>query len=1166
VDFSNKTLAYMGRLTVMFSFFLVLLIPASAAAQQATGKIVGTVTDAQGGVMPGVKVTATNQATKITTSSLTNNEGLYQVLNLPIGDYRLTAQADGFRTLVTDAPPLQINQVLRVDLRMELGARNESVTVEGMAAAVETVNPTLGQSVTARAAVDLPLNGRNVLDLALLQPGVTEVNPYATTNDQAGSFGVAGGKSDSVTYLLDGGINNDLLANEVVYNPNPDAIAEFRILTSNYSAEYGRNAGGIVSVVTKSGSNTLHGSAFDYVRNDLFDANLFFNNLNGLPKQVLKRNQYGFTLGGPVEIPHVVNGKDKFFWFVDYSGQRQVETDTEPALPVYTPAELKGDFSTSGPNGTPDPKVAAFLATNTYWQSTPELAAQAIIEPSKFSPVSQNYIQANLIPTSATGVKIAQAGSTDNTDEFTAKLDAQLNSKDKLSGTLGWSREPVLDPFSYAFGSPPFDAWGYGALGNHHREFTNVAWDRSFSPTLLNEARFTAQRMNIAQAFPAEKLPTPGQLGIGITPDQSTGPTLIDFFSGLTLGFSPQGPTTEINNTFGASDTLSWLKGRHTMKFGFFVSTFQNNTHYDYYVDGQFLFYGPSTSVGSGNDFADFLMGLPDEYFEFGAAPSNIRTKAYYAFAQDEWHLRKNFVITYGLRYEYNSPKLDTQGRTFSLIPGGQSTRFVNAPPSLLFPGDRGAPRGANFPDRTNFAPRFGFAWDPRGDGKTSIRGGVGLFYDVLKGEDNLQFNGQAPFFGYVDMLFPPLPGNPTSDPGYLTQPFVVTGATNPFPSKPPAPDINFGASGFLPFGGPGVFFVDPHLRTPYSYQYNFSMQRNLNQGIVLEASYVGSLTHGQTALADQNPFILGTDTRLLNTQPGILPDGSNGFSYLDTFGNLVNANYNSLESSLTKRITGNRWMGNSYFTLAYTWGKSIDDASGFRNVNGQVPYYNHDAFRAVSDYDIRQRVAFSGAWELPFNQLWASAPRRLTKGWSLYPIATWRTGFPMDISAQLPTTMTDPGPSGAGDGGIVRANQLTRTVPILDPRHNAGNFYFNPADFTAQQNQPISGNPDPCAGADPTLLPASACAVANPAVRTYGSYARNSLRGPHRGNLDFAVGKKTPIVGERLNVEFRAEFFNMINQAQFELPTLNILDPSFGQITCTYPGRIIQLALRLTF
>jgi hypothetical protein len=683
-----KKPVHTGWQRLVLAFLVALLIPVSASPQQATGKIVGTVTDAQGGVMPGVKVTATSEATQISTTSVTDKAGFYQILNLPIGQYRVTATREGFRTSTTEAPSLEINQVLRVDLRMEVGTRTETVTVEATATNVETVNPALGQSVTNRPAVDLPLNGRNVLDLALLQPGVTEVNPGAAENAQQGSFGIAGGKSDSVTFLLDGGINNDLLGNEVVYNPVPDAIAEFRILTSNYAAEYGRNAGGVVSVVTKSGTNDLHGALYDFLRNDALDANSFFNNREGLPRQVLKRNQFGVTLGGPVVIPQVVHGKDKYFWFVSYSGQRQIQTITTTQLPVYTPAELQGDFSESGTDPTtgqaiPDPSVVAFLQAYPYWQPDPALAAQAEIDPTKFSPVSQNYIQAKLIPTSSSGVKIAQAGSTDNSDQLSVKLDFQLGSKDKISATLGWSREPVLNPFSYTFGATPADAYGYGSFGNHHREFLNVAWSRSFSANLLNEARVTAQRINIAQAFPAQSLPTPSQLGIGVTPDESTGPTIIGLYRGLTLGFSPQGPTTEINNTFGYSDTVSWVKSSHTMKFGFTFSPYQNNTKYDFYVDGEFDFYDSETSVGSGNSFADFLMGLPDEYYQFGAAPSNIRSRSYYAFAQDEWHLRKNLTITYGLRYEYNSPKSDTQGRSFSIIPGQQSTR----PQGLQFPG-----------------------------------------------------------------------------------------------------------------------------------------------------------------------------------------------------------------------------------------------------------------------------------------------------------------------------------------------------------------------------------------------------------------------------------------------------------------------------------------------
>lgn len=338
-----------------------------AWAQEASGKVLGTITDPRGGVIPGVKVTVTNTATQVSRDTTTDQDGFYQVISLPIGNYRVTAEHPGFRKGVTDEHKLLINQALRVDIQMELGSATETVEVTAQVAGVETVNSTLGQSVTSRPLVNLPLNGRNVLQLALLQPGVVEVNPDSTG---AGAFGIAGGRSDSVTFLLDGGVNNNLLSNGIVLNPNPDTVAEFRLLTSNYSAEYGRNAGGIISVVTKSGTNSLHGNAFEFLRNDALNANTFFRNRDGLPREILKRNQFGFTVGGPILIPKVVDGRDRFFFFFGYQGQRLVAQQSTAAVNVFTPAEVNGDFSLSNSTRTgPDAGVVAFL--NKFRSSRP---------------------------------------------------------------------------------------------------------------------------------------------------------------------------------------------------------------------------------------------------------------------------------------------------------------------------------------------------------------------------------------------------------------------------------------------------------------------------------------------------------------------------------------------------------------------------------------------------------------------------------------------------------------------------------------------------------------------------------------------------------------------------------------------------------------------------
>ena len=513
------------------SVFAFLFSALSLLGQDASGRVIGTVTDPTGAAIAGAKVTVTNVATQVSRETTSDNQGNYQILEVPIGSYRVNVEHPGFSKVVTDPQVLNIGASLRMDVKLTVGATTETVQVQGQAAGVETVNATLGSSVTSRPIVNMPLNGRNVLDLALLQPGVTQQR----SNGGPGgfTFSIAGSRTDSVTYLLDGGVNNNLLNNGVVYNPNPDTVAEFRILTSNYSAEYGRNGGGIVSVVLKQGTNQFHGSAFEFNRNDAFNANDFFDNLNGQPRPVLKRNQFGGTIGGPITIPKVFSGKDRFFFFVAYQGQRLTQKTLGLQVNTYTPAELSGNFSQTN-KGAPDAGVVKFLQANPFFQPNAALAAQGIIDPSKINSVAQKYISGGLIPTSATGKLNPQGAASDNRDELTEKADLSFTPNDRVSVTLGSARNPVLSPFSGA------NVNGYATTTKSNRYYGSVDYTKIFTPTLLNDLRFTAQRQNLLQAVPAASLPKAADLGIGITPDNPTGPPILGLSSGLTVGFSPQ--------------------------------------------------------------------------------------------------------------------------------------------------------------------------------------------------------------------------------------------------------------------------------------------------------------------------------------------------------------------------------------------------------------------------------------------------------------------------------------------------------------------------------------------------------------------------------------------------------------------------------------------------
>ena len=642
--------------TALIVTVLFALTAQFTSAQDATGRILGVVSDPTGAVVPGAHVTVINIATDLTRTTLSAEDGSYQALLLPIGTYKIVVEHAGFRKTVTDPQQLNINQALRLDVKLEVGATTDTVQVEANAAIVETASATISGSVTGAQIQEAPLNGRNVLDLALSVPGVIPAVAGA------GSYSIAGGRGDSVTFLLDGGINNNLLSNTVVYNPNPETVEEFRVLTSNYDAQYGRNGGGIISVVTKSGSNAFHGSFYDYVRNDYFNANLYFNNASNLPTPILKRNQFGTAIGGPVDIPKLIHGRDKLFFFSAYQGQRLSQLSQTSKVTLFTPAELGGDFSHSNAAGTgPDQNVVNFLVSHPFFQANPSLASQGIIDPAKFNSVAKNYIKAGLIPTSPSGFLISQSSATTNNDELTNKVDYLPTQKDRITVTLGARRQSALSPYSQA------NVNGYPNFTYNHQYYGNVEYTKTLSATLINDFRFNAQRNNSLQAVPGAALPGPQQLGIGITPDAATGPTILSFSSGLSVGFSPQGPSALIDNTYTFADTLTWTHGNHSIKAGGNYTPYQDNQVFDFYIDGRFTFSG-TTGAGSKNDRADFLMGIPDLFLQDPAAPSNIRTHNIGAFVQDEWRVAPNLRITLGLRYEYSSPKLDLQGRTFSAI------------------------------------------------------------------------------------------------------------------------------------------------------------------------------------------------------------------------------------------------------------------------------------------------------------------------------------------------------------------------------------------------------------------------------------------------------------------------------------------------------------------
>ena len=1099
------------------------LVAFPARGAEVTATISGTVKDATGALIAKANVTLTNTGTNISHQALTGNDGSYQFTLVPIGTYRLTVEQTGFRKYLRDGIVLNVNQNAKLNVTLQVGASEQVVEVRGDVTQVDTLSATLGNVETEQRITDLPLVERDALQLGLLQAGVFP----ADEDDGSGNpFSVSGQRSESLSFLVDGADNNDFLGNNIVVNPNPDALGEFKILTNNYEAEYGRTSGGIVNQVIKSGTNDFHGDVFEFFRNDALNARNYF-----LPAVTpFKRNTFGGTIGGPIR-------KDKTFFFLSYQGVRRHEGEVAPILQVLSPAERKGDFSELLPTTQLiNPLTGAPYKNNQV----------------PVNPVIANYIRDFLpLPNLPGNNFVSSPIEVDRDDQGIARIDDHIGDKDTISGNY------IIDDLSQNF---PFEITNGGTTGGNvpvgsgFNSFTrtqlgSLNWTHTFNPTMVNEFIFGANRSAVLQAVPHTTTP-PSALGFtNVSPDDPAGtaPPVITTTS-FNLGPNPEGPTKIHDVTFHWQDSISIVHGRHDFKFGADIRRVRNNFNFDFDNNGIFDFGEDENFTGS--PLADFVGGFFDSYGQFSKAVYGIRTTEWHFFGQDSWKATPRLTLNYGLRYEYNSPLEDPHNEILGFFPGQQSTVFPGAPPGVLYPGDPGTPnRGLTYPDRNNFAPRVGFAWDMMGNAKLVMRGGFGIFYDIEDGALNLQFGGEAPF-GQVTQIFPSdYTGMPAAN--FVADPFTPFGLPNPYPT---------GGKVGSTFGVPAIQFayvVDPHFRTPYSENVNYGLQYQVTRDTMIEADYVGTFYRKAIATTDVNAPLQSIMMQQLNNAGFTNPDcarplagcanpadpNSSPTEALQLFTDLSSGTSDSNQFQFT---VDKRFSQGFNIRGAYTWAHTIDDQSGFRyNSSVYTDPFNHEFDRGNANFDVRQRLVISGLWKIPFtNKIQNNFVRKLADGWEASGIASFQTGTPFTIFADSNSSQENIFEDRADMIGPIQYF-TARSQHTFDPSTAncmggsalTGHFYFNPTAFDC----------------------------VNVPIFSFGNSGRNVLRGPGLNNFDLSVGRVFKFT-ETKNLEFRSEFFNAFNHAQFFNPDHFGFDANFGQITQARDPRIVQFALKFYY
>ena len=1089
----------------------------SGWGQQVTAAFTGKVTDPSGAAVAGAKVTATDVERGTPWTTVSNGEGAYNIPRVPIGTYDVKVELQGFQTATQSHIALEMNQVARLDFQLQVGSLSQSVEVTSTEPLLQTQDTELGQHIDARTNEDLPLATRNYVQLTLLAPGSIHPDPSTFKNGQttmnSGRPNVNGNREQTNNFMLDGLDNNQVSENEVGFAPSVDAIQEFNEITNNAPAEFGNFMGAIISTTTKSGTNQFHGSAFEFFRNNVLNANDWANNFNGAPRAAVRWNNFGGTLGGPIF-------KNKLFFFIDYQGERDDTPTSIVTTSVYTAAERMGNFSQI----LSEQGIQLYnpYSVNSSGNRTP--FSGNIIPASLFSPAAEKILTSSYYPEPINGSLVNNYQYATNTfingDQGDVKIDYNISDKDRFYGRYSESRfdNPTLNSFPLIYNS-------FATAPTH----TGVVdWTRTISPSVVNEVRFGVNYVYNDNGAASNGLNDFAQtVGIPAVPSAFLPSMSLNGGNAATFGNSDN-VQLFADTVIHYEDTVIWTKGRHTMHIGFQGYRYRIDTFYSgnngeagiLNFDGQYTSASTTTKAGGtagGIAEADFLLGLPNSILGgVNGGTWGQRSNTFASFFQDDWRVTPNLTLNLGLRWEVHTPWDEVKNRqaNFNLATGqeyisGQSCPWNDC--NALYNQYNGI---------TNFQPRLGAAWTP-GGGKLVVRAGYTLSNFLEGTGTNLRLPINPPFALEHDDEY-------TNSAIYGVKP----GSTLD--------------QGFLPFNTPGNQLIgatlrvwDPNVRPAVSNQWNVSLQYQLSSTTTIQASYVGQRN---THLMVPEPYfqkVLNPDgtvspTRYLEGNPTLLAE----IGQISGTASVGNQDYDALQVLVRKRLGA----GLEY-SLAYTYSKCMTDNLGYYGQGGQSGQsnfyaqniYNEAAEWGPCDYDAAHNFVANVVYDLPFgrNRMFGKGMNRgvdaVLGGWQAAGILSVHTGFPLTVTAN--------DASNTGSRGS-RADCIA------------------PADVFGDQNaSPSIGNGYQWFNPD---------SYAQPANGTFGSCGVGTVRGPGLATLDFNLSKNFRIT-ERHSFDIRAEFINLTNTPILNSPNTGV-GPTLGLLNSSQGARNIQFAVKYHF